>query len=179
VPAPYVPTRVCARAIGIFAATFEAGFAIGRIKQTGRPHDLNHCPANIFVAGFIGTPKMNFLKVEKAESNGKKTTLTVGGSKIVISKRLERDPAQIGVRPEYCVLGKGAESATPHVKLNGARLVIQENLGDRSFGVMSSRQGEVTDLIAEGAETPAEGDQALSLPADRVLCFDGDGTHIS
>ncbi|WP_305884470.1 ABC transporter ATP-binding protein [Notoacmeibacter sp. MSK16QG-6] len=151
----------------------------GRIEQAGRPHDLYHRPANIFVAGFIGTPKMNFFKVEKAESKGGKTTLTIGGSKIVLSKKLERDPAQIGVRPEYCALGKGADSATPHVKLNDARLVIQENLGDRSFGFMSSRQGEVTYLIAEGAEPPAEGDQALSFPADRVLCFDGDGNLIA
>jgi lactose/L-arabinose transport system ATP-binding protein len=47
----------------------------GRIEQAGRPMDLYQRPANLFVAGFIGSPKMNFLKIPSAESDGKNLRL--------------------------------------------------------------------------------------------------------
>ncbi len=43
----------------------------GKIEQVGKPMDLYERPANLFVAGFIGSPKMNFLKIPSAESDGK------------------------------------------------------------------------------------------------------------
>src|SRR5262249_25232625 len=43
----------------------------GRVEQVGRPMDLYRDPANLFVAGFLGAPKMNFLKVRAARGDGK------------------------------------------------------------------------------------------------------------
>ena len=47
----------------------------GRVEQVGRPMDLYQRPSNLFVAGFIGSPKMNFLKLPSAESDGKSLKL--------------------------------------------------------------------------------------------------------
>ena len=47
----------------------------GLIEQVGRPMDLYLKPANLFVAGFMGSPKMNFLKVPSAKSDGKNVRL--------------------------------------------------------------------------------------------------------
>ena len=47
----------------------------GLIEQVGRPMDLYLKPANLFVAGFMGSPKMNFLKIPSAKSDGKNVRL--------------------------------------------------------------------------------------------------------
>ena len=47
----------------------------GLIEQVGRPMDLYLKPANLFVAGFMGSPKMNFLKIPSASSDGKNVRL--------------------------------------------------------------------------------------------------------
>src|SRR4051812_27723910 len=58
----------------------------GRIEQVGRPLELYHRPANVFVAGFIGSPTMNFVTGEPASRLG---------------------AATIGVRPEHLRIGAG------------------------------------------------------------------------
>jgi ABC-type sugar transport system ATPase subunit len=55
----------------------------GNIEQVGSPLDLYHTPRNIFVAGFIGSPRMNFIEGDEAEKHGAHT---------------------IGVRPEHIAL---------------------------------------------------------------------------
>jgi ABC-type sugar transport system ATPase subunit len=69
----------------------------GRIEQVGTPTDLYQRPTNLFVAGFIGSPKMNFLKIPFAENDGKNLKLKspdFRGGELTIEA-----PAGVSVRP--------------------------------------------------------------------------------
>ncbi|MBL9057483.1 MAG: ABC transporter ATP-binding protein, partial [Rhodobacteraceae bacterium] len=63
----------------------------GRIEQVGSPLDLYRAPANLFVAGFIGSPKMNFITGAEAAKHGATT---------------------IGIRPEHVMIGDGPWQGT-------------------------------------------------------------------
>ena len=75
----------------------------GRIEQVGSPLDLYRAPANLFVAGFIGSPKMNFITGAEAAKHGATT---------------------IGIRPEHVTIGDG-----PWVGTVG----LAEHLGSDTF----------------------------------------------
>ncbi|KRB61255.1 ABC transporter ATP-binding protein [Rhizobium sp. Root708] len=88
----------------------------GEIAQTGAPLELYHKPANMFVAGFIGNPKMNFLSVKclavtdagmTVEYKGQEITLPVSPRETAVGKTLT-----LGVRPEHIQLGSGDISIT-------------------------------------------------------------------
>ncbi|MBP6737748.1 MAG: ABC transporter ATP-binding protein [Rhodobacteraceae bacterium] len=75
----------------------------GRIEQVGSPLDLYRAPANLFVAGFIGSPKMNFITGAEAAKHGATT---------------------IGIRPEHVTIGDGAWQGT---------VGLAEHLGSDTF----------------------------------------------
>ncbi len=78
----------------------------GRVMQAGAPMDLYHNPANLFVAGFLGAPSMNFVPVTVTAADA--ATVTVKGASLdpVVLDRKGRDfnpgqTATLGVRPQY------------------------------------------------------------------------------
>ncbi|WP_434362746.1 sn-glycerol-3-phosphate ABC transporter ATP-binding protein UgpC [Parasalinivibrio latis] len=78
----------------------------GRIEQVGSPIDLYHSPANEFVAGFIGSPKMNFIPVEVQAVSGATTTVQMpDGQTVTIDTNglpvTEGDRITLGIRPEH------------------------------------------------------------------------------
>src|SRR5947199_1978692 len=73
----------------------------GLLQQCDSPAKLYHEPANLFVAGFIGSPAMNMLP---ASANG---VLEVGGAEIGVSDELGGERATIGFRPEAVIVGDG------------------------------------------------------------------------
>lgn len=87
----------------------------GLIEQVGTPHEVFAKPANLFVAGFIGTPQMNLVPAEVTATegetasvmlNGKPLRLTVGGA----SKRLNPSKVTIGIRPRaFTAVAKEAQ----------------------------------------------------------------------
>ena len=84
----------------------------GLVAQVGSPLELYHKPSNLFVAGFIGNPKMNFISVECIGdtkegmkirfANGNEATLGVTPRKGHEGKKM-----QLGIRPEHVRLGEG------------------------------------------------------------------------
>ena len=60
----------------------------GEISQQGKPIELYNNPKNLFVAGFIGSPKMNFINAKISSIDQNKVEINVLGSKITISKKL-------------------------------------------------------------------------------------------
>jgi multiple sugar transport system ATP-binding protein len=81
----------------------------GRIEQVGPPNDLYHAPATRFVAGFIGSPAMNFMPVRiEADGDGLSARLSNGASLPLPPDRahryrpmLGRDKLSLGLRPEH------------------------------------------------------------------------------
>ena len=88
----------------------------GFIQQIGTPQEVFDHPANLFVAGFIGMPQMNFFNA-KLLCGGGKYSVSVGGCKVALSEEKQKNlaskkiPAQditLGVRPSHMVLVREA-----------------------------------------------------------------------
>ena len=80
----------------------------GIVEQTGRPLDLYDRPANLFVAGFIGSPAMNFLQ-GKVTVNGSASFVTESGVTLPLSEvpaTADGRPAVYGIRPEHFVIDR-------------------------------------------------------------------------
>lgn len=159
----------------------------GKVEQYGPPLELYDDPANIFVAGFIGSPKMNFLNatVEKVSGNSAHIKLLDFPNasfdfKLSATKVTARQKLLVGVRPEHFdVSGK--------VKLKLLVDVI-EHLGAATYAYASSvesakmRQLDRQDLIVDlkSDRTIAEGKQAVIgfNPAKAFLFDKNNGTRI-
>lgn len=94
----------------------------GRLQQYGTPDELYNKPANMFVAGFIGAPPMNFLDVSLVERGGKMLLETSGVSVELpdhIAEVLKKENASseliLGVRPEDIVVGSGRYKGVVYV----------------------------------------------------------------
>ncbi len=92
----------------------------GIVEQVGSPLELYHHPCNLFVAGFIGSPKMNFLSVTVAAVNDSGTTVKLPGDATVtipVKPRLSvGDRATLGIRPEHLRLDRN--TSIPNRDLN-------------------------------------------------------------
>ncbi|MCV0427586.1 MAG: sn-glycerol-3-phosphate ABC transporter ATP-binding protein UgpC [Roseibium sp.] len=87
----------------------------GVISQVGTPLDLYHKPQNLFVAGFIGNPKMNFVQVtgKQSDNNGVVVTLPSGQElTVAVSPRgdVAGKPLTLGIRPEHLTLDQADAS---------------------------------------------------------------------
>lgn len=78
----------------------------GRVEQVGSPLELYHKPQNEFVAGFIGSPKMNFIPTQVEQANGSGLTLVSQDGKVFHLPAVQRalhagDKITLGIRPEH------------------------------------------------------------------------------
>src|SRR5262249_35303587 len=111
----------------------------GIIEQVGAPLELYHHPTNRFVAGFIGSPKMNFLpgKLVSAEPTRARVALRDGTSVIVAADatRAAKDSeVTVGIRPEHLRVISGAEAdADAEVSRVRGEVVLVENLGESAL----------------------------------------------
>ncbi len=144
----------------------------GVIRQVGTPSELFHHPANLFVAGFIGSTPMNLLPGVVVDGG-----VDVDGAVFPIVEgaepgRLERGrEVYYGIRPEYV--------AIDHTGSIGGTVVVTENLGTSYLVTVDLGSTQVRGTVEEGFE-PAQGDTvALTPTARRVLLFDrAEGTLI-
>ena len=121
----------------------------GRIEQQGKPLDLYYRPANLFVAGFIGSPTMNFVAgTVKSRDGGVTVALGVGGEVTVPIENATAsvgDKVTVGVRPEHLIEGEGGalrlsaevdavehlgESSLIHTHLDDGTIVVARTPGD-------------------------------------------------
>ena len=137
----------------------------GYIQQVGTPYDLYFNPVNVFVAGFIGEPPMNFVRAVL-----KKGKITIGNNTLDLSKKLgdkaskyEGKEIVFGFRPEAIVLGKADDSLS--IK---ASVELTELLGDNT-NVYVDIQGEKSILKVNPHDTPEmDSDIEISIPYERV-----------
>ncbi|NEX47043.1 ABC transporter ATP-binding protein [Pseudotabrizicola algicola] len=112
----------------------------GQVMQIGSPMDLYHNPANLFVAGFLGAPSMNFLKVTVQGVNGPtalvantaldRVEVPTGGRHFAVG-----DTALLGLRPQYLGVSEGPGRLHGQVALTerlGAETVVEVTLKDAS-----------------------------------------------
>jgi ABC-type sugar transport system ATPase subunit len=146
----------------------------GQIEQVGTPHELYTRPANLFVAGFIGSPKINmFDGMAKPAENG--ISVRLDGFPAFDIQGLERTVDQVTVclRPEAFSLGGGP------VSLEG-KIELVEYLGSEILLHARLPNGAAVLLQTSGKEAFSKG-QTLSLgfdPADAHV-FDESGARVA
>jgi len=142
----------------------------GYVQQIGTPYDLYFKPANVFVAGFIGEPPMNFVR-GKVE-NG---TMSFGGVRLDLAKKLPNVAAYegkeivFGFRPESIKLGK-----TENAYVVPSNVELTEMLGDNT-NVYITVGEEQAILKVDSHDTPEmNADLTFSIPYESVYLFDGE-----
>ena len=145
----------------------------GRVEQVGTPVELYDRPTNKFVAGFIGSPQMNFLEltVEGRRENG--LACVAGGlGKLVLpihtESAIEGKKVTLGIRPEHVQLA-GTESS---VRLP-AVVNIVENLGSENLLHAEIAENQLlVAKIAGGAAPERNHRLTLFLPPEHLYLFD-------
>jgi ABC-type sugar transport system ATPase subunit len=141
----------------------------GRIEQVGAPLDLYRRPANLFVAGFIGTPKINLFTVDRCELVGEGT---IGTMSLVVPRHFEVPVATVGFRPEQVRLG-AAEAGQVLFELADCETQAVEHLGDRAFCYLRSSLGELV-VLAPDAQSRLSGALTLAVDAGALHFFGAD-----
>jgi len=159
----------------------------GVIEQVGAPLELYHHPTNRFVAGFIGSPKMNFLpgKLALAEPTRARVALRAGTSATVAvdATRAAKDSeVTVGIRPEHLRVMTGAE-AEVHAEVSRVRgeVVLVENLGESALVYLQLPETDGLTLCRlEGTSLLKPGEAVeLGLAAEASHLFDAEGKSFS
>ena len=143
----------------------------GKVMQVGSPMELYHHPANLFVAGFLGAPSMNFIPVEaRAVAGDQATVANPGLDPIEVPTAGRAIPAGgkaiLGVRPQYLV-----PSETPAEGMLHGKVVLTERLGAETVVEVGLADG--TSIIAALSE-----DRVLQPGSEIGLRFDPAKAHL-
>jgi multiple sugar transport system ATP-binding protein len=146
----------------------------GQVEQVGSPLDLYHHPANLFVAGFIGSPRMNLLPATVAEANGAGVAveLDTGGPRIAVPARAGAAAAgqavTLGIRPE-------ALRPDANGPLYG-EVRLAERLGSLTLLHVTLAGGQAAVVQIEGSD-PTRPHERVRLAVNGAAChvFDGSG----
>ena len=143
---------------------------LGVLQQYGTPEDLYHNPANLFVAGFIGSPPMNFLDVtynpEKKKLSLDDFTLDVSKYAKVIEEKASGNDLVLGFRPEHLEIHEVCESES-HLK---GKVDFIEFLEDRFS--LDIRVGDKIIKALIPSVTPVEPGASVCIELKRFHIFD-------
>jgi multiple sugar transport system ATP-binding protein len=122
----------------------------GNIEQVGSPLDLYHHPRNLFVAGFIGSPKMNFIEGAEAAKHNAHT---------------------VGIRPEHIAVGAGPWSG---------KVALSEHLGSDTFLKVDTTEFGTLTVRGAGEVMARAGDTiSLAPDLSKLHRFDANGLAIA
>jgi len=152
----------------------------GHVEQVGSPIEVYQRPRTRFAAGFLGSPRMNFIAGEVAEVTGQgvAVTLTGGGT---VTAPVAGDGLQpgaavtVGIRPEHVrIAGDGQAPLS-------AAIQLVENLGDHAILHLDREQQDGGRVLAKIDKAPAREGQTIGfeLPAADCHVFDRDGRALA
>ncbi|MBQ0822704.1 sn-glycerol-3-phosphate ABC transporter ATP-binding protein UgpC [Microvirga sp. HBU67558] len=146
----------------------------GRIEQVGTPLELYNNPANRFVAGFIGSPRMNFIEAEAVPLEG--------GTGVQVNGRPQKLPhldvtpgskIAIGIRPHAATVTDVDQGVI------ALELSLVEQLGAETILHGRTDEGEIFTVSAPGQRRYAIGERiGVALPPDALHVFDAQGNAL-
>lgn len=150
----------------------------GELQQVGTPLECYHDPANQFVAGFIGSPGMNFFDVQVTHADGQ-TILRHSGFDYLLSEEVAEtienghDELVLGIRPEDIQIGEQTANSIR------SSVNVTEPLGDITY-VYTDIGGETYTLSVDGSVIVEEGEEIeMVFPEECIHLFDaGTGASI-
>ncbi|WP_071673356.1 ABC transporter ATP-binding protein [Nioella nitratireducens] len=133
----------------------------GRVEQIGKPLDLYNDPENQFVAGFIGSPAMNFFSGTVA--NGAVSVPALGGQALPAPASASDGPITVGVRPQRLRLAQG----------DSHEVDLSEQLGGVAYHYLIAGDGTRMIVEAHDQSSPQSGSRVgISVEDGEALFFD-------
>lgn len=153
----------------------------GVIQQVDSPQNLYKHPQNMFVAGFIGSPQMNFIDAEVKSKNGKiflslaenELDVTDSFAKTNEIKEYFNKSVKVGIRPEDVTVDNEFIVKNPD-KVLTAKLEVSELMGSESYLYLDYSGQKLTARVA--ADSPANESVELGILTDRIHLFDPNST---
>ena len=140
----------------------------GNIEQVGTPDEIYRDPDNIFVAQFIGTPKMNILEIEPKNVLSNNILKVLGNEISYKELNFDKKKYFIGIRPENFDLGDNSEyKFSPKIELI-------ENLGNEKIIYMTVDEHQLSAKISSEIEI----NKSFGLSIKNVFIFDENGKRI-
>jgi multiple sugar transport system ATP-binding protein len=152
---------------------------VGHVEQVGSPLDVYHRPRTLFAAGFLGSPKMNFLRGKVAEVGDRRVVVSLEGggnaaAHVDPGGLVAGDAVTLGIRPEHIRVRAGDQGTF------SATVQLVEDLGDHAIVHLDRPQidGRVmVKLVERGVK---EGDAIrFDLPPEECHIFDGKGVALA
>ena len=143
----------------------------GIVSQKGSPMELYSNPSNLFVGGFIGSPKMNFVDSKILSATNDSTEIDIfGTSKITIPKTSSNssngDSVTLGIRPEHLLVNQNGDASWE------SKVFVVEKLGSGTF-LYLEKDGEPLVVETEGDSNIKVGDTVkVGFTASRCQLFD-------
>jgi multiple sugar transport system ATP-binding protein len=152
----------------------------GRVQQVGAPLEIYERPANRFVAGFIGSPQMNFIEGELAEEGGRFFFNEAGGAVRLEVSAGHRESLNahagkkvtLGVRPEdFKEVGSGVPDAESWREL-AARVDVVEPMGSEVYWYLKTGAHALVARLEPHARATAGEEKRLAVNMAKAHFFD-------
>ena len=147
----------------------------GVVQQIDTPANLYQKPCNLFVAGFIGSPQMNFLDA-KVEKKGADTFLDIAGfpiklpaDKAAALEGYEGKTVVAGIRPEHLLDGRGKENDFCTIK---APIEVRELLGAEAYLYFTLGGKQCTARVASDVDLYVGMEGTMALDLNKLQLFD-------
>jgi len=153
----------------------------GRVEQQGPPLAIYRRPANLFVASFLGKPRINLLQGEVAQSDRDSVTVGLSAGRILqvpctaAEEMAIGEQVTVGIRPEHIML----TSSNGQNVLQGS-VSVMEQLGDHGLVYVDGVQADESLVLrVDSSAGHCPGDSImLALPAEHCRLFDSQGRSI-
>jgi len=140
----------------------------GNIEQVGTPDEIYSNPSNIFVAQFIGTPKMNILKITSDNVISNNEIKFLGNTVKIDGINFSKNDYYLGLRPEHLSVSEKCE-----YKFN-PKIDLIENLGNEKIAYIKIDQYEISAKIPSHHTV----DNSIGFNSKDIFVFDTNGNRI-
>ena len=155
----------------------------GFVQQVGTPQQVFETPANLFVAGFIGAPQMNFFNEAKLKKSGDKYVVEVKGvdfpvdsenTKLLLKNKVDSSDVVLGVRPEHITF-----STEPSKNSLECSLVVSEMMGSELHLHLLALDGSTIVVRVPTVNLSADEFKAATVPGTKsYISFEGKVMHL-
>ena len=151
----------------------------GFVQQVGTPQEVFHHPSNIFVAGFIGMPQMNFFDARLTRT-GDRYAVELGGARIELSpekaarllaREVQSQEVTLGVRPEHIALTESENAVF-------AAVDVSEMMGSAVHIHVDACERDVVIVVPVSEEEAKEADERFRRGAPVRFTFRGSAAHL-
>lgn len=149
----------------------------GRVEQVGSPLELYHHPANLFVAGFLGTPKMGFLRGHLSRNQGERCEVALEcgarvGLPLCAGELATGSPVTLGIRPEHLNIARPGHAFQGLLRVAAD---VSERLGSDSFCHVRADSGKCSPCACAAISHRTTAPLELGFDPEHCHLFDSNG----